>query len=162
LYGILRGLPKVWASNGVGFVLGLSYCWIFRGNCSPTADNLPGTISQHGRAMLAIISSNALLAVSGVGNASEIIGKEGVVICIILFASPLAALKHVIVTKSAASIPLPFTLACFVNCMAWSVLGWCITNDFNIYFPNFLGLSCAVAQLVLKGIFGNRSLGLPR
>jgi solute carrier family 50 protein (sugar transporter) len=159
---MLKGLPKVWASNGVGFVLGLFYCWIFRENCSLTADNLPGTISQHGRVILAIILSNVLLVVSGVGNASEIIGKEGVIICIILFASPLAALKHVIVTRSASSIPLPFTLACFVNCMAWSVLGWCITNDFNIYFPNFLGLSCAVVQLALKGLFGNRSLGLPR
>ena len=159
-YGILKDLPKVWVSNGVGLALGLFYCYTFREHCSPAATNLPGTISQHTAVMLAIILSNCLLLASGVGNASELIGKEGVVICIVLFASPLAALKHVIVTRSASSIPLPFTLACFVNCAAWSVLGWYTTADFNIYFPNLLGLSCAVAQLVLKGFCGNRAEGL--
>ncbi len=74
-------------------------------------------------------------------------------------ASPLAALKHVIVTKSAHSIPTPFTLACLINCMAWTVVGWwkIQPSDFNIYFPNMMGLACAVAQLVLKGIYGNSS-----
>jgi solute carrier family 50 protein (sugar transporter) len=161
-YGILKGQPKVWASNGVGLALGLVYCVIFQKHCSPTATNLPGTFKQHLHVMYAIILSNILLTHSGVSNTSELIGKEGVIICIILFASPLAALKHVIVTRSASSIPLPFTLACFVNCTAWSVLGWYTTNDFNIYFPNLLGLSCAVAQLVLKGLCGNRAGGLPK
>ena len=161
-YGILKGQPKVWASNGVGLALGLVYCVIFKKHCSPTATNLPGTVSQHFNVMYGILLSNILLSFSGISNTSELIGKEGVIICIILFASPLAALKHVIMTKSASSIPLPFTLACFVNCTAWSVLGWYTTNDFNIYFPNLLGLSCAVAQLVLKGLCGNRAGGLPK
>jgi len=151
-YGILKGQPKVWVSNGVGLALGSVYCVIFQKHCSPTATNLPGTVSQHFNVMYAIILFNILLVSSGVSNTSELIGKEGVIICIILFASPLVALKHVIMTRSASSIPLPFTLACFVNCTAWSVLGWYTTNDFNIYFPNLLGLSCAAAQLVLKGV----------
>jgi hypothetical protein len=28
-------------------------------------------------------------------------------------------------------------------------------RDFNIYFPNFLGLLCGIAQVVLKLVFGN-------
>jgi len=35
---------------------------------------------------------------------------------IILFASPLAAVKNVIATTSADSIPLPFTIASTINC----------------------------------------------
>jgi solute carrier family 50 protein (sugar transporter) len=104
-----------------------------------------------------------LIGFYGGTDAAKIIGKEGVIICIILFASPLSALRNVIMTKSAASIPLPFTLACLANCTAWSVVGWYIANDFNIYFPNILGLSCTIAQLLLKGIYGNMSdVGLPR
>ena len=95
--------------------------------------------------------------------ASEFIGKEGVLFCIILFASPLAVLRHVIVTKSAASIPLPFTVACTMNCALWSIVGVWKIRDFNIYFPNLLGLTCAVTQLVLKAVYGNRAkAGLPK
>lgn len=113
----------------------------------------------------AIILSNVFLAgCVSKEMASQIIGKEGVLFCIILFASPLAALKHVIVSKSAASIPLPFTVACLFNCVAWSCVGIWLMEDFNIYFPNLLGLSCAIAQLALKVMYGDRpkSTDLPK
>ena len=156
-YGLLKGLPSVYMSNAVGLLLGAYYFKCFIEFCGPMAINLPGTVSQHIKGAGCIVLLNLCLALSGLENASEIIGKEGVFYCIILFASPLAALKHVIVTKSAHSIPLPFTLACLINCMSWTVVGWwkIQPSDFNIYFPNMMGLACAVAQLVLKGIYGN-------
>ena len=163
MYGLMRNLPSVWGSNMFGVILGAYYFTIFVQHCGPMASNLPGTVNQHLKGTGAIVLGNLCLAVSGITNASELIGREGVLYCIILFASPLAALKHVITTKSAASIPLPFTVACFINCMAWFVVGWWKLMDFNIYFPNMLGLSCAVAQLGLKGVYGNRAAkeGLP-
>lgn len=157
MYGLMKGLPSVWGSNAVGVLLGAYYFTTFIQHCAPMASNLPGTVPQHLKVSGAIILFNLCLAASGNENAVDIIGKEGVLYCIILFASPLAALKHVVATKSAASIPLPFTVACFVNCTAWSVIGWYLMNDFNIWFPNLLGLSCAVAQLALKGMYGNRA-----
>mmetsp|Transcript_7369 Transcript_7369/g.12894 ORF Transcript_7369/g.12894 Transcript_7369/m.12894 type:complete len:233 (-) Transcript_7369:235-933(-) len=160
MYGLMKNLPSMCASNAVGVLLGAYYFTTFVQHCGPMASNLPGTVEQHLKGTGAIILFNLCLAASGVGNASDIIGKEGVVFCIILFASPLAALKTVIVTKSAASIPLPFTLACLVDCTAWSVMGLWKMRDFNIYFPNLLGLCCAVAQLALKGMYGNRSNGV--
>lgn len=158
-YGLLKGLPSVYISNAVGLLLGTYYFKQFIEFCSPMSINLPGTVSQHIKGAGCIILLNLCLALSGLENASEVIGKEGVFYCIILFASPLAALKHVIITKSAQSIPLPFTLACLLNCMAWTVVGWwkIQPSDFNIYFPNMMGLCCAVAQLVLKGVYGNSS-----
>lgn len=78
---------------------------------------------------------------------------------IILFASPLSAVKNVIATKSAASIPLPFTIASTINCSLWSVVGVLLMNDFNIYFPSIMGLLCALAQLFLKGLYGDSSAG---
>ncbi len=56
-------------------------------------------------------------------------------------------------TKSAASIPLPFTIASTINCSLWSIVGLLKLNDFNIYFPCMLGLGCAMLQLLLKGIY---------
>ena len=162
IYGILKGLPSVWGPNTVGLALGAFYFALFVRNCGPEATDLPGTAKQHLHGTIGIVSINLCLAVmgaSGVGYATDMIGKEGVVMCIVLFSSPLTVLRSVIATKSAASIPLPFTLATFVNCIAWFVLGWWKAKDFNIYFPNVLGLSCAVAQLVLKGVYGNGTGG---
>lgn len=155
LYGIMKRLPNVWGCNVTGALLGAYYVLTFVRHCGPMASNLPGTVGQHLRGAGAIMLFNVCLSVSGVANASDMIGKQGVAFCIIMFASPLAALKHVIGTKSAASIPLPFTLASFINCSAWSVLGLWKHDDFNIYFPNLMGLSCAVAQLALKGVYRN-------
>lgn len=157
MYGLMKNVTSVWGSNAVGVLLGAYYFATFVQYCGPMASNLPGTVGQHLKGAGAIVLFNLCLAASGIKDASELIGKEGVLFCIILFASPLAALKHVIMTKSASSIPLPFTVACFVNCTAWSVVGLWKMNDFNIYFPNLMGLCCAVAQLMLKGIYGNRA-----
>jgi len=155
-YGLMKRLPNVWAPNAIGALLGAYYFTTFVRHCGPMASHLPGTVENHVKTSCAIILFNLCLAASGIKTAWKVIGKEGVLFCIILFASPLAALKHVIATKSAASIPLPFTLACLVNCTAWFVMGWWKLQDFNIYFPNLMGLCCAVAQLVLKGMYGNR------
>ena len=85
--------------------------------------------------------------------AAEVIGKEGVLLYIILFASPLIKLKNVIESKSAVSIPLPFTIASIMNCSLWTIVGMFLMNDFNVYFPAAMGLSSALAQLLLKGIY---------
>jgi solute carrier family 50 protein (sugar transporter) len=158
MYGLLKKAPSVLYSNAIGVTLGAYYFYTFTQFCGPMASNLPGTVSQHLRGASAIILFNVFLAGwMSKESASEIIGKEGVLFCIILFASPLAALKHVIVSKSAASIPLPFTVACLFNCAAWSVVGIWQMQDFNIYFPNLMGLSCAIAQMGLKVVYGDRA-----
>jgi solute carrier family 50 protein (sugar transporter) len=157
MYGLMKNIPSVWGSNAIGVMLGAYYFAVFTRHCGPMATKLPGTVLQHLMAVGGFVALNVLIAASGVSNASDLIGKEGVIMCIVLFASPLAALRHVIVTKSASSIPLPFILACLLNCSAWFVLGWWRMNDFNIYFPNMLGLGCAVAQILLKCVYGNRT-----
>ena len=90
--------------------------------------------------------------------AAEVIGKEGVLLYIILFASPLCKLKNVIESKSAVSIPLPFTVASTLNCSLWTIVGMFLMNDFNVYFPAAMGLSSALAQLLLKGIYAGDSV----
>jgi uncharacterized protein with PQ loop repeat len=67
-----------------------------------------------------------------------------------LFASPLSTLKTVIETKSAASIPLPFTIASLLACFFWSVTGFLELHDLNVILPNFTGFLFGLAQLGLK------------
>ena len=157
MYGLLKNLTSVSRCSVVGVTMGAYYIAVFVQHCGPNASNLPGTVIQHVQGAGAIILINLCLAVSGIGHASEIIGKEGVIICIILFASPLSTMQSVIATKSAESIPLPFTLACLVNCMTWFVAGYWKMQDFNIYFPNVLGIVSAAAQVVLKCMFRKKA-----
>jgi uncharacterized protein with PQ loop repeat len=145
---------------------------------SPT---LPGSIKLHVNAILSVFAATiGLIYVSPLKDPAAIIGQAAVVFCIALFGSPLAALKTVLETKSAKSIPLPFTLATIANCLLWSITGFEM-NDFNIYFrtccrdkgrerfvrrrspfsfsrfitANLIGLSFGLAQMALKLFFGD-------
>lgn len=157
LYGWLTDSPAVKWANIVGTVLGAYYFKVFSKYNPPGSSNLPGTIIQHLLAVSWIIFANGFVVSNLPKRAAEIVGKEGVLIYIILFASPLAAAKNVIATKNADSIPLPFTIASIINCSLWSVVGLLGMNDFNIYFPSMLGLLSALAQLFLKGMYGGSS-----
>ena len=154
LYGWLTDSPAVKWANILGTILGAYYFRVFSKYNPPGSSNLPGTIMQHMLAVSWIIFANGFVVSNLPKQAAEIVGKEGVLIYIILFASPLAAAKNVIDTKNADSIPLPFTVASTINCSLWSVVGLLGMKDFSIYFPSMLGLLSALAQLLLKGIYG--------
>mmetsp|Transcript_67287 Transcript_67287/g.99752 ORF Transcript_67287/g.99752 Transcript_67287/m.99752 type:complete len:235 (+) Transcript_67287:205-909(+) len=157
VYGFLKSEPKIMAPNSIGLLLGTYYFTAFRRHVSMDAANLPGTASQHWNGLVIFITFILLVATTLTKDlAVEFMGKLGILICMIMFASPLSTMKVVIETKSADSIPLPFTIACVINCVLWSVVGVLDMNDFNIYFPNLAGLAAGSAQLVLKGLYGNR------
>jgi len=154
-YGLLKNEYKVWAPNAIGFIMGIYYCIQFRNFCPQNAKTLPGTMSQHIQGVIFMLIST-LLVVGSMSKklATTVIGKTGVMVCIILFGSPLSTLKTVIMTKNASSIPAPFTITCLLNCFFWSVFGLFEVHDFNIYFPNILGLASAIAQLFLLVLYG--------
>jgi len=155
VYGILKKEAKVWASNGVGFVLGIYYMASFI-PFAQASSTLPGSPTQHIQACVAVVLSGLAVAFAlPTAQAVKVIGSTAVMICLVLFASPLAALKTVIKSKSAASIPLPFTIATTVNCILWAVYGAFAMKDVAIVFPNSLGLLFGLMQLGLKLKYGS-------
>jgi len=159
LYGILVDSPQVKWANFMGALLGSYYFKEFRKYSPPGSSSLPGTMNQHIIVVTWIILLNTFIATKlPKQTAAEIVGKEGVFMFMILFASPLVAVKNVIATKSADSIPLPFTVAGLINCSLWSIVGLLLLNDFNLYFPSMMGLVCALLQLFLKGIYGGNDV----
>ena len=153
LYGHLAHLPNVKYANMIGIILGSYY---FKEWTGAAAASVSGAILYHKLAITWIVLINSFVAARLPRKvATEIVGKEGVFVFILLFASPLSALKEIIASKSAAAIPLPFTVASTINCSLWSVTGLLLMKDFNIYFPSILGLFCAMIQLFLKGIYGD-------
>jgi len=162
-YGLLTNTSKVWFTNSVGLVFGLFYFLKFIKYTPQKSTTLPGTVRQHLQGCSAIIVGILLwllICYSTVRRknmwmpyAAGVIGNTAVVFCLLMFASPLAALKTVLRTRSASSIPLPFTLATILNCFLWSVAGLGEFKDFNIYFPNLLGLAFGLIQVGLKILF---------
>jgi solute carrier family 50 protein (sugar transporter) len=155
-YGLLKNEPKVWGTNLLGLFFGVYYFLKFTKYAPAKSSTLPGSILQHVNACLSVIAVTfGLVYISPFKDPASIIGNLAVMFCVAMFASPLAALKTVLQTKSAKSIPLPFTLATLLNCFLWSVVGLFDMKDVNIYLPNLLGLACGLAQLTLKLLYGD-------
>mmetsp|Transcript_4894 Transcript_4894/g.11676 ORF Transcript_4894/g.11676 Transcript_4894/m.11676 type:complete len:271 (-) Transcript_4894:128-940(-) len=163
VYGLLLKQSKVWFTNGVGLFFGLYYFLRFIKYTTPKSTSLPGSVRQHAQGCLAIIATSAVWVLTcyltvrrkgmWMSYAAGLIGNTAVLFCLLMFASPLSALQTVLRTRSAKSIPLPFTLATILNCFLWSVAGLGEFKDFNIYFPNLLGLAFGLIQVGLKIIF---------
>jgi uncharacterized protein with PQ loop repeat len=171
---LLKKEPKIWSCNIFGFALALYYCTIFVGNIAKgkvqdhklldvSTPTLPGSVRQHIQAVTAVIVGILSLALlKPFGSYSEtLIGNIGVSICVLMFASPLSVIKLVLETKSARSIPLPFTVLTTVNCLMWAIFGWFDMKDVNVYLPNFLGLLSGIVQVLLKLIYGSDKDALP-
>lgn len=161
-YGVLTQEIKVWFTNLIGLCFGISYFLKFI-KYAGSSTTLPGTVKQHFQTVSGIIVATSIwvfvcyLTVLQKGQwkaySAELVGTTAVIFCLLMFASPLSALKTVLRTRSAESIPLPFTLATITNCFLWSVAGLGEFHDFNIYFPNLLGLAFGLIQVALKILF---------
>jgi len=142
LYGLAKQDIRIWGTNAFGLCCATLYC-IVHMQYSP---RLPPTV-RNGYIMT--LGGIAFVYLSPLDHAT-VFGNTAVLFSVLMFGSPLAALQTVLKTKSARSIPLPFTLATLLNCILWSIVGWMDMKDANIYLPNLLGLAFGIAQVVLK------------
>ena len=158
IYGLLKSNVSVWSGNGICLLLGIAYFIIYIRHSPPASSILPGTVQQHIQCVVGMVLAAVLIGTLPILNdPAQLIGSVGCIIVVILFASPMVVLRQVIQSKDARSIPLPFTVACTVNCFLWTVYGFWGVRDFYIYFPNALGLILSVAQLVLKAYYSDKN-----
>jgi solute carrier family 50 (sugar transporter) len=170
-YGFMKSQASIWSCNGIGFVLAMYYCFQFalrvpnknRHFLDASTPTLPGTVKHHFVGVSAVLALTTLVAVVKpfAANTANVIGNVAVLICIIMFASPLSVIQLVLRTKSAESIPLPFTVMSCLNCFSWVVFGWYKLKDINVWLPNILGLTFGVVQVILKLVFYGQDKSLP-
>lgn len=157
-YGFLRDQPKIWTCNAVGFFVSCFYFLEFVRYAPKRSRTLPGSITQHFHACFVVVLGTLVLAL--LDPSAVIIGHLAVLSCIIMFASPLAALPTVLETKSAKAIPLAYTVAVMANSVLWTIVGLLDMHDIHIYFPTILGLALSGVQIGLKLKFGNGDLDM--
>lgn len=153
---MLKNEPKLTSSQSVGFLLGLYYVASFVRHSPESSPTLPGSVDQHLKGCLAIwFATTIAAAVLPLDAAVAFVGAGGVIMNLFLFGSPLSVLKSVLRTKSAASIPLPYTLATIATCGLWLIYGAIAMKDAAVYLPTALGLVFGLAQLALKAAYGS-------
>ena len=151
-YGIMESQASIWVPNALGVLLALYYVSSFVKHSPRQSPTLPGSIRQHLNGVQAV--GMAALA-GGSFLTPETIGSLAVLFCIGLFASPLSTVRTVIAQRSAASIPVPFTVVSILNCFFWSVSGVLDLHDANVVIPNVLGLLFGLAQMALISVYGD-------
>ncbi|CBI39541.3 hypothetical protein VitviT2T_020902 [Vitis vinifera] len=75
---------------------------------------------------------------------------------IVMYASPLSAMRMVIKTKSVEFMPFFLSFFLFLNGGVWSVYAVLVT-DFFIGVPNAVGFVLGSAQLILYAVYRNKS-----
>ncbi|KAJ8766292.1 hypothetical protein K2173_022351 [Erythroxylum novogranatense] len=73
---------------------------------------------------------------------------------IVMYGSPLAAMKTVVTTKSVEYMPFLLSLFCFLNGAVWTLYA-VFTRDIFIGVPNGAGFLLGTTQLVLYAIYRN-------
>lgn len=84
----------------------------------------------------------------------QLLGAVGVIISVVLLASPLSSLATVIKDKSTASLPFSTTLCMTLNALSWMSYGFLVVKDKMVWFPNLLGSAFCFIQLSLFLIYG--------
>lgn len=146
-YGALRHSPSIWMPNGLSFLLALYYMHSFIENTARPSINDDRAFDLQLGVVAGIVGAAGLAFHY---DCPDAVGSAAVILCMALFASPLSTLKTVVETKSAESIPLPFTVASLLACFCWSVTGFLELHDMNVIVPNFTGFLFGLAQLGLK------------
>jgi hypothetical protein len=138
----------------IGTLLGTYYFREFQKCSTVRSSNLPATIHHHLLAVTGFVPVN-ILVVSRFPQrkATKIIGNKTLLLFVTLCASPLAALWGVVDARSVTAIPLLFALTSAVNCALWLIARSFALQEFYVTLPSVVGLLCAVAQLVLKGVY---------
>jgi solute carrier family 50 protein (sugar transporter) len=70
----------------------------------------------------------------------------------ILFASPFEKIKHVILTKSSAAIPVLMCVVICINSLLWLING-IADNDLFILVPNSVGVVITLIQIALYFVY---------
>lgn len=148
--------PRIWATNLVEFVLSVYYFVEFTNYAPKQSPTFPGSVYRHIQ-LCGGIWVGSVWIVFFFSNAVATIGDLTVLLAVLTFASPLAAVKAVLESQSSESIPWPFTLAALFNCTLWAISGIFEMHDVYVSAPAVLGLLFGLLQVGIKLHFGDHT-----
>ncbi|KAG2301202.1 hypothetical protein Bca52824_029853 [Brassica carinata] len=139
-------------NNGVGLVLELVYVIIFFiFATSPVRKKI--TIAMVIEVIfMAVVVFCTLYFLHTTKQRSMLVGILCIIFNVIMYASPLTAMRLVIKKKSVKYMPFFLSLADFMNGAIWIVYA-CLQFDLYILIPNVLGCLSGTIQLILYAVY---------
>ncbi|KAG1705539.1 hypothetical protein DVH05_003227 [Phytophthora capsici] len=157
-YGILRdSIFPVAVSQGIGQLAAVVFNLIYFHYSPPQTRKETSKLYKVAIVLHCVVTLFFVLSLAGVTGKSNydssiFLGYFGVFINVCMFASPFATLKHVVKTKSAASIPINLSLMIFASSVLWVVTGL-LDSDYFITGLNLAGVVLGAIQMVMYYIY---------
>ncbi len=155
VYGIMAGLSSVVVSNVVGLSIAALLCFAF---VSYSREPVQSAQVLYGN-VVGYILVLAAAAYFGLVSAS-VVGTLCSGVAILMFASPLATLRLVLATKSAASLPAPMVILGLCCTVLWTAYGLRQDNVF-MYVPNGIAMVLGIVQVALLIVYADKKALLP-
>jgi solute carrier family 50 protein (sugar transporter) len=154
-YGVLSGIASIVISNVVGLTIAAGLCAAFVAfsrEGSSEAQTMYGYVAGY-LVLLSLLSFYGALT-------AETVGLLSSAVSILMFASPLATLRTVLSTKSAASLPAPMVVVGLACTVLWTAYGVRQGNPY-MYVPNGIAVLLGLSQVALLIVFRERRPILP-
>ncbi|CAI9304533.1 unnamed protein product [Lactuca saligna] len=156
-YGITKpGSYLVATVNGFGIVVEILYISLFLIYASPATRaktaKLAGIVDVVAFAVAVLVTQ---LLMDG-DMRIDVIGLLGAGLNIVMYASPLSAMRLVVTTKSVKYMPFLLSLFLFLNGGVWTLYAF-LVNDWFLGVPNGTGFFLGFAQLAVYSIYMNSS-----
>eukprot|EP00253_Pinus_taeda_P028089 PITA_28089 len=157
--GLLYGSPfvkphstMILTINGAGFLLETFYVMSFLTFASRKKKVITVRLSC-GLVMAFVLEAAITIFVLHTYRLRQaVVGSVGVILSIVMYASPLSVLKVVIRTKSVECMPFLLSLFNFINALAWVAYA-IVTWDLFIGVPSGIGCVLGMVQLTVYFIY---------
>lgn len=102
----------------------------------------------------AAVSLYVILGMNGVfnQNVTPVVGITAVTSSLLMYASPFAAIRVVLQTRSSVSMPFAMILAGVINNLLWIVYGF-LVFDLIVVIPSSVNMFLGIIQVALYGLF---------
>lgn len=108
--------------------------------------------------VFAAIATVSQLALHDHKSRKMLVGTSGMIVTVVMYASPLSIVKLVIRTKSVEFMPFHFSLFAFINSCLWMTY-FLFDKDLILACPNILGVPLGIGQISLYCMY-RKHLGL--
>ncbi|PRQ60345.1 bidirectional sugar transporter SWEET3 [Rosa rugosa] len=143
--------------NGLGILLEFSFILIYFWFASPTRKMKVIAILIPVMVMFCITVSISTFVFHDHRHRKEFVGSLGLVASVTMYASPLVAVKQVIVTKSVEFMPFYLSFFSFLSSSLWMAYGL-LGHDLFLASPNLVGSPLGIFQLLLYCKYRKREM----
>ncbi|XP_043709934.1 bidirectional sugar transporter SWEET3b-like [Telopea speciosissima] len=143
--------------NGLGFLLEITFIIIYFWFASPKGKKVVAVVMLPVITAIFITAFASTFALHTHRLRKVFVGSIGLVASVLMYGSPLVAVKKVFKTKSVEFMPFYLSLFSFLASSLWMVYGL-LSHDIFLTSPNLIGSPLGLFQLILYCIYRKKGV----